>query len=76
MVQPRHGSFPELVEWTGGGVLVQPNSHEALAEGVEELMKDGPRRQELGRRGMARVHESFSAQTMARETRTVYEQFV
>ncbi len=76
VVQPRHGSFPELIEWTGGGILVQANSAESLAEGIEQLMNDGSRRRELGRRGMTAVHESFSAQTMARETRTVYEQFV
>src|SRR5437016_13208402 len=25
VVQPRHGSFPELLERTGGGLLVNPN---------------------------------------------------
>src|SRR5262249_41030309 len=31
VVQPRHGSFPELIEATGGGLLVKPNDAEALA---------------------------------------------
>jgi glycosyltransferase involved in cell wall biosynthesis len=76
VVQPRHGSFPELIEWTGGGTLVQANSSESLAAGIEQLMNDAPRRREMGSRGMTAVHESFSAQVMARETRKVYEQFV
>ncbi len=76
VVQPCHGSFPELIEWTGGGTLVQANSSESLAEGIEQLMNDAPRRREMGSRGMTTVHGSFSAQIMARETRKVYEQFV
>lgn len=76
VVQPQHGSFPELIEWTGGGILVHPNSSESLAAGFEQLMNDAPARQALGRRGMTTVHESFSAETMARETRKIYEQFV
>ncbi len=31
VVQPRHGSFPELVEATGGGVLVEPDDADELA---------------------------------------------
>ena len=75
VVQPRHGSFPELVEWTGGGVLVQPNSPESLACGIEQLINDVALRRQLGRVGMASVHESFSAATMAHMTRQVYEHY-
>ena len=32
IVQPRHGSFPEMIEATGGGLLVEPHSAAALAE--------------------------------------------
>ena len=32
VVQPRHGAFPEWIEATGGGVLVEPQSPAALAE--------------------------------------------
>ena len=76
VVQPRHGSFPELIEWTGGGILVEPNSSESLANGIEQLMNDGPRRHALGHSGMKTVHESFTAQAMALETISVYERFV
>jgi glycosyltransferase involved in cell wall biosynthesis len=75
VVQPRHGSFPELIEWTRGGLLVEPNSSAALAAGIEELMNDTALRQKLGNDGMTSVHESFSATTMARATQTVYEQY-
>ena len=37
VVQPRHGAFPEIIEKTGGGILVEPNSVDSLAEGILSL---------------------------------------
>src|SRR5205814_3313393 len=48
VVQPRHGSFPELVEATGGGLLVNPDDPADLARGLRELLTDAGRRAELG----------------------------
>ena len=31
VVQPRHGAFPEIVERTGGGMLVEPDDPQALS---------------------------------------------
>ena len=50
-VLPRHGGFPELIDATGGGILVDAESPAATAEGILELMNDPKRREELGRRG-------------------------
>jgi glycosyltransferase involved in cell wall biosynthesis len=71
VVQPNHGSFPELIETTGGGILVPPDDPAALAEGLRQLLQDAVLRQELGRRGQAAVRERFSAETMARRTQQV-----
>ena len=35
VVQPRRGAFTEVVEKTGGGLLVAPDDAEALAEGLQ-----------------------------------------
>ena len=51
VVQPRHGAFPELIEITGGGILVDPTSPAALAVGLRQLISDPERRQRLGRAG-------------------------
>jgi len=76
VVQPRHGSFPELVERTGGGLLVAPDDPDDLARGLRRLI-DGPAEAaELGRRGQAAVREYFSAERMARETAALYERTV
>src|SRR4029450_2947049 len=40
VVQPEHGSFPELIELTGGGILCPPNDAQALAASLSELLRD------------------------------------
>lgn len=72
VVQPDHGAFPELVELTGGGVLVEPDSPSALAEGLIGLLDDTERRVELGRRGRQAVQSRFDSGTMAEQTLNIY----
>src|SRR5438105_3025021 len=72
VVQPRHGSFPELIEATGGGVLVTPDDPQDLARALRPLLENPAYREELGRKGKEAVQEKFSAQRMARETVAVY----
>ena len=73
VVQPRHGAFPELLEATGGGLLVEPENPEALAAGLERLMLDAPLRTGLAATGWRRVREAFSMERMARETAAVLQ---
>jgi glycosyltransferase involved in cell wall biosynthesis len=68
VVQPAHGSFPELIEATGGGVLVEPNHPAALAEALRQLLDDPARRQHLGQQGQQAVHARLTAAEMARQT--------
>ena len=75
VVQPRHGAFPELIEATGGGLLVEPESAEALAAGLRELMDDPERRAALGRAGKKVVHESYSDTAMAEATLELYRRY-
>ncbi|HMF13210.1 MAG TPA: glycosyltransferase family 4 protein [Gemmataceae bacterium] len=76
VVQPRHGSFPELIERTGGGHLVNSDDPEDLARGLRLLLEDHPRREELGRKGKAAVHERFRADIMAEETIAVFRRYL
>ena len=76
VVQPRHGAFPEMIEATGGGLLVEPDSADALATALRSLMDDPDRRAELGRRGRDSVRRDFNAQSMAHRTLEVYEQYL
>lgn len=73
VVQPAHGSFPELVGATGGGVLVKPNDPMALAEAWASLLSDATKREDLGRSGIAGVRERFTADRMARSMLSLFE---
>ncbi|HKW97632.1 MAG TPA: glycosyltransferase family 4 protein [Bryobacteraceae bacterium] len=72
VVEPRCGAFPEMIEKTGGGILVEANSVESLAEGIYSLWKDPGRAEELGRKGAAGVREHYSAARMAERALEVY----
>ena len=70
-VQPRHGTFPELIEQTGGGLLVEPRDPDALAGGLRRLLEDHSLRDRAGRAGEAAVRERFHSGAMAREVVSV-----
>jgi glycosyltransferase involved in cell wall biosynthesis len=76
VVQPRHGSFPELIEATGGGELAEPGDERDLAAKLHGLMNDRARLRELGERGKTAVHERFNARRMAAETVALYGRYV
>src|SRR6476646_9967365 len=40
LVQPRRGGFTEIVEKTGGGLLVQPDDPQGLADGIREIYRN------------------------------------
>jgi glycosyltransferase involved in cell wall biosynthesis len=65
VVLPAHGSFPELIEATGGGLLVPPGDAAVLASALAELLADGPRRAQLGQAGQAAVRNAFTEDVMA-----------
>src|SRR4030095_11491096 len=62
VVQPRRGSFTEMVEKTGGGVLVAPDDPAAVADGLYALWSDPERRRTLADRAFAGVHKHYSIQ--------------
>ncbi|HEY2909962.1 MAG TPA: glycosyltransferase family 4 protein [Gemmataceae bacterium] len=75
VVQPRHGSFPELIEAAEGGLLVPPNDAHALADALRQMLVDGELRARLGRSGAAAVRDRFSAEAMAKQTAALLERF-
>lgn len=73
VVQPRHGTFPELIEQTGGGILVDPDDPVALTEGLRRLLDNHALRDQTGRAGEAAVRELLTAGAMARGVVAVLE---
>jgi glycosyltransferase involved in cell wall biosynthesis len=76
VVQPRHGSFPELIERTGGGLLVNPEDPEDLARGLKQLLINPLLRQSMGEKGRQAVHRDFNAAMMAQQTAEVYRKYL
>jgi glycosyltransferase involved in cell wall biosynthesis len=76
VVQPRHGSFPELVEMTGGGLLVEPGNIAELAEAWRQLAADPTRRADMAARGAEVVRQRFQAQAMAEATLVIYQRYL
>lgn len=76
VVQPRHGSFPEMLERTGGGVLVEPLDPESLADGIEKLLKNPDLARQLGERGKEVVHHSYGDGAMADATLQIYTKYL
>ncbi len=74
VVQPRRGAFPEIIEKTSGGILVDPDDPEALARGLLSIWKDRDLGSELGRRGYAGVRQHYSVTRMAERAAEVYRQ--
>ena len=59
------GGLPEQIEHLENGVLVEPESPQALADWIVRLHEDGDLRERLARAGVHRVQERFSVDRQA-----------
>ena len=76
VVQPKHGSFPEMIKATEGGILVDPESAESVAEGIHQLYRDPSKRKQLGANGKLIVHQNFSREKIAQQLMDVFQKYV
>jgi glycosyltransferase involved in cell wall biosynthesis len=72
VVVPRHGSFPEIIEHTGGGLLCDPEDVADLAAKLREYVMAPSLIEEHGRRGREAIHAHYTAPQMAQEHRELY----
>jgi glycosyltransferase involved in cell wall biosynthesis len=70
VVASQRGSIPEVVG--DAGVLIDPADPSSLAAALESALDDGPRWQDLRRRGLARASQ-FTWEQTARDVRRAYE---
>ncbi len=73
VVLPAHGTFPELVSDTHGGILHEPEKPVALAAALKELILDPDRATNLGHAGQAAIQARYRADVMAQATIELYE---
>ena len=74
VVQPRRGAFPEIVENTGGGLIVDADNPAALADGFLELWRNPHRAAALGRAGAEGVRRHYTVGRMAETAEAVYRE--
>jgi glycosyltransferase involved in cell wall biosynthesis len=73
VLQPRRGAFIEIVEKTGGGLLIPPDDPEALAEGLYELWKDRKQVAALSESAFENVRAHYTVAHSAEKLLRVYE---
>jgi glycosyltransferase involved in cell wall biosynthesis len=72
IVQPALGAFPEIVQLSGGGVTYEPNTPEALAEAVKELLCDPRKMDDLSLQGRSGVEQHFHVEGQVQKMLEVY----
>lgn len=73
IIEPRIGAIPELLEITGGGILYEPNTPEALADALQSILLQPAKAHELGQKGQAAVFQHFSNDIMAQKLIKVFK---
>jgi len=73
VVQPRHGAFPEMIEKTAGGLLVEPNDAESLAGGLYRLWKSPDERARFADSGYEGVRRYYGIARSADRMLEVYK---
>jgi glycosyltransferase involved in cell wall biosynthesis len=76
VVQPRRGAFPEVVERTGGGLIVDADDTDALASGLSAIWSNPELAAALGAAGAAGVREHYSVGRMAEEVEAIYAELI
>jgi glycosyltransferase involved in cell wall biosynthesis len=73
VVQPRRGAFVEMIERTGGGLLVAPDSPDALATGLYAVFSSAANRSTMATRAFQGVRTHYTVSHSAERLLDVYE---
>jgi len=73
LVQPALGAFPEIIEATGGGVTYHPNTADALAKKLEEVLSNPEQIKQMSSNGLKAVNEKFNTSVLVQKMIEVYK---
>jgi glycosyltransferase involved in cell wall biosynthesis len=76
LVQPALGAFPEIINATGGGVVYNPNTPEALAKKWKETLLNPEELINMSEQGRASVTELFHLDKLTDKIAKVYKGIV
>ena len=74
VVQPALGAFPEIVGLSGGGLVYEPNTAEALCNALAVLLSDSKRLNSLSLAARKGVEMNFNIHDHAKEMIMVYQE--
>ena len=76
IIQPDHGSFPELISASSGGLLFEPGNQADFVNRIVELIQNDLRCQELSAGGRQFVLENRNMESMSNSTANVLKKFL
>ena len=76
VVQPNEGVFTEVIERTGGGIVVEPHDIDSLVRGLLEVWDNVDRRKQLGAAAFDGVRRRYGVPQMLDRVMAVYQPLV
>lgn len=76
VVLPGHGSFPEMLEATSGGLLFKPHDTGDLAEKLFEVLSNPSLAKDLGEQGKLGIENKYHVSAMAEQTLGLYRTLI
>lgn len=73
-VQPALAAFPEIARVSGGGVVYEPNTAEALSEKWAEVFSDPEKLKQMSLNGRQSVSDKFNLQVLTNKMIDIYKE--
>ena len=76
IVQPALGAFPEIVEGSGGGIIYEENTPQALALALNELLSDKGKLKVLSSHARQSIEKGFNIHDLSKEMASIYKRAI
>lgn len=76
IVQPALGAFPEIVSGSGGGVIYENNTPQALARTLHALLADKKILRTLSAQARQSIEKTFNIHALSKEMASIYQQAI
>ncbi|NVO18947.1 MAG: glycosyltransferase family 4 protein [Bacteroidetes bacterium] len=73
LVQPRLGAFPEIIESTGGGMIYESNTPQALSEALAEVLDSPSLLMQFSKSGHEAVLDTYDCRKVTLQMISIYQ---